>query len=170
MVIACADESDIEWAQSLISYADVIPQLPKYQQGNLGERLNYVDTKLRAKGHQQLIFIGTDAPILNSQHFVSALMALHDNDIVLSHADDGGVIIMANKTPWPELKTLPWSTDELSVALSQLCKQHRLSVKYSLPGYDVDYVADLQKLLLDLKTDKRPARQALLNKIKAFVY
>jgi glycosyltransferase A (GT-A) superfamily protein (DUF2064 family) len=120
---------------------------------------------LRVKGHQQLLFIGTDAPILNSQHFVSAVTALHDNDIVLSHADDGGVIIMANKVPWPALKALPWSTDKLSITLSNACTQKGLTLAYSLPGYDVDYVSDLEKLIVDLETDNRPARQALLSTI-----
>jgi glycosyltransferase A (GT-A) superfamily protein (DUF2064 family) len=168
VVIACSNNSDVEWAQSLIEHVQVIAQLPEGREGNLGDRLNYVDEQLRAQGHQQIVIIGTDSPILSEQHFESALTSLKHNDIVLSHADDGGVIIMANKKPWPLLRHLPWSTNELSHTLSQKCQQSHLKVEYSLSGYDVDYVNDLKKLLIDLQTDKRPARQALLNKINEF--
>lgn len=165
VVIACSNNSDIEWANSLVSHAQVITQLPEGIEGNLGDRLNYVDDQLRAQGHKKIIIIGTDSPVLNKKHFESALHSLQQNDIALSHADDGGVIIMANRTPWPKLTYLPWSTNELSHELSSLCMQHNLSVEYSLPGYDVDYITDLQKLMIDLQADTRQARQALLNDI-----
>ncbi len=165
VVIACSDSNDLKWAQSLAKNVQVITQLPQEKSGNLGERLNYVDRQLRAQGHQQLVIIGTDAPILDNEHFQTALSALQNNDIALSHADDGGVVIMANKVPWPILTDLPWSTNELSQSLLAVCQQQQLTVKYSLPGYDVDYIADLQKLFIDLQTDLRPARQALLQTI-----
>lgn len=168
VVIACSKDSDITWAQSLMSRSHVIKQLPDGVSGNLGERLNYVDALLRSQGHQEIVIIGTDSPILSNDHFQSAIDGLKSNDIVLSHADDGGVIIMANKTPWPIITDLPWSTNELSHTLSELCKQKGLDVHYSLPGYDVDHITDLQKLLIDLKTDTRPARQALLTTIHEF--
>lgn len=165
VVIACSSESDIQWAHSLVSNAHVITQLPLGQIGNLGDRLNYVDNQLRAQGHEQLVFIGTDAPILNHQYFEATISALQSNDVALHHADDGGVIIMANKVPWPVLTHLPWSTNELSQSLSQQCRQNKLSVKYCLPGYDIDYVSDLKKLFIDLQSDTRPARKALLHTI-----
>lgn len=168
VIIACSNHNDIEWARSLANNIQVITQLPPGKSGNLGERLNYVDRQLRAQGHQQLVIIGTDAPILDNEHFQAAISALENNDIALSHADDGGVVIMANKTPWPILTDLPWSTNELSQSLLLHCQQHELTVQYSLPGYDIDYIADLKKLFIDLQTDLRPARQALLQTINEF--
>jgi len=168
VVIACSSNNDIEWAQSLANNIQVITQLPAGKSGNLGERLNYVDRQLRAQGHQQLVIIGTDAPILDNEHFQAAIIALQSHDIALSHADDGGVVIMANKTPWPVLTDLPWSTNELSQSLLLHCQQQKLTVQYSLPGYDVDYITDLKKLFIDLQTDLRPARQALLQTINEF--
>jgi glycosyltransferase A (GT-A) superfamily protein (DUF2064 family) len=165
VVIACSDKEDIAWAQTLYKYAYIVQQLPNSSNGNLGERLNYVDHHLRSLGHERLIFIGTDAPILNKTHFQSALAALNNNDIVLNHADDGGVIAMANSKPWPNLAHLPWSTDKLSHALNLLCQQENLTVEYALPGYDIDYLSDLKKLLIDLEHDIRPARHALIHTI-----
>ena len=169
VVIACSDANDLLWTQSLLESAQAIPQLPHNglnKSNNLGERLNYVDKTLRKLGHQELVFIGTDAPILNEVHYQSVISALNHHDIVLSAADDGGVTIMANKIPWPILAELPWSTDKLSSSLSCLCQQNNLNVNYILPSYDIDYTADLKKLLIDLQTDNRPKRKRLLKEIK----
>lgn len=167
VVIACASDTDIPWVQTLTQSAQVMTQLPQHTQGNLGDRLNYVDRQLRAQGHQQLVFIGTDAPILDQDFFEQTIRALQSNDVALHHADDGGVIIMANKTPWPSISHLPWSTNELSEALSEACRQHHLSVTYCKSGYDIDYVGDLKKLSIDLQNDERPARKALVKMINA---
>lgn len=162
VVIACSDEGDVEWAQSLNKNAQIMTQLPSGISGNLGQRLNYVDHVLRVFGHQKIITIGTDAPMLTPLHFSEAARALNKYDIVLSQADDGGVVIMANKSPWPNIIDLPWSTENLSQALAQACKSSELDVHYMIPGYDIDYVADIKKLLNHLKNDQRPARKKLL--------
>lgn len=161
VVIACSDEDDIEWAQSLNDKAQVITQLPSGVKGNLGQRLNYVDEKLRSSGHQHIIVIGTDAPILGYHHYQAVIASLYKHDIVLSHADDGGVVIMANSQPWPNIIDLPWSTDKLSQALSTTCTEQGLKVDYALPGYDIDYLVDIEKLIQDLQYDTRPARKAM---------
>lgn len=162
VVIACSDEADMQWAQMLNENAQVVTQLPAGVSGNLGQRLNHVDHELRAQGHQHIVIIGTDAPVLNSLHYQDVKVALSEYDVVLSHAEDGGVVVMANSVPWPDISALPWSTEYLSQALAQACRHEKLSVHYSMPGYDIDYVADIQKLKRDLINDHRPARQALL--------
>jgi glycosyltransferase A (GT-A) superfamily protein (DUF2064 family) len=165
VIIACSDESDVQWAQTLNNNAQVVLQLPKGLSGNLGRRLNHVDKTLRNLGHQNIVVIGTDAPALNAEHYLAVINSLNEHDIVLSHADDGGVAIMANSKPWPNINDLPWSSEHLSQALAQACKTDGLRVDYTLPSYDIDYVADLEKLSIDLKDDPRPARQALLKTI-----
>lgn len=161
VVIACSSEDDIQWAQSLNTKAHVVTQLPPGEVGNLGQRLNYVDEVLRSFGHRHIITIGTDAPVLNHDHYQGAIASLFKHDIVLSNADDGGVVIMANSKPWPNITDLPWSTEDLSQALAHACVKQDLTVDYAIPGYDIDHVADLKKLMLDLKNDHRPARKAL---------
>ncbi len=168
VVVACSSENDIEWVKSLFENAYVMSQIPPGSSDrafNLGERLNFVDTQLRTLGHQQLLMIGTDAPILNKSHFNDALATLKTSDIALSKADDGGVVIMANRVSWPDMTNLPWSTDALSISLAELCQQQQLSVEYTLSGYDIDYVADLKKVFVDLQKDNRPARKALVKLI-----
>ena len=166
VVMACAHRSDMAWAKTLLSNAgidhgEVIAQ----GEGNLGQRLNFIDKTLRNNNHQQLIFIGTDAPILHQSHYQETLAALKDNDIVLNHADDGGVVIMANNKAWPELTELPWSTEFLSESLAKLCQKSGFKLSYSKPGYDIDQQKDLQKLQFDLVNDGRAARQHLYKEI-----
>jgi len=170
VVIACSDESDITWAQSLNTQAHVITQLPEGLTGNLGQRLNYVDHQLRLLGHQQLVIIGTDAPMLNNTHYQDVITSMSQHDVVLSHADDGGVVIMANSAPWPNIAKLPWSTEHLSHALAEICRENNLAVHYAKPGYDIDYITDIEKLMIDLKNDHRRARQALLGAINQLFF
>ena len=162
VIFACAHNDDKVWMQAQMPSAQVISQLPADETGNLGERLNHIDSELRKFGHKQLVFIGTDAPMLNQNHYSSVLNALKENDIALSHADDGGVVIMANTMPWPNIKDLAWSTETLGAELEQACIKSELSVASTLAGYDIDYVADLKKLYQNLQSDTRPARQHLL--------
>lgn len=161
-VIACSDPNDVSWAQALNNRAYVLAQLPLGESGNLGQRLNYVDQTLRNLGHQKMIIIGTDAPMLTAEHYQNAASALNDHDIVLSHAADGGVVIMANRKPWPKITNLPWSTGHLSHSLAMCCQDNKLNVHYIQPGYDIDVLEDIKKLITDIREDARPARQQLL--------
>jgi uncharacterized protein len=90
--------------------------------------------------------------------YQAAILALNEHDVVLSHADDGGVVIMPKSAPWPNILTLRRSTEHLSQALAQACRDEGLSVHFSTPGYDIDYVANIEKLTVDLTNDHRPAR------------
>ncbi|WP_133407155.1 DUF2064 domain-containing protein [Parashewanella tropica] len=165
VVLACAHQQDERWMQAQLPEAEVMSQLPLGEEGNLGKRLNYIDSTLRSQGHKQILYIGTDAPILSESHYSSTLSALKDHDIVLNHADDGGVVIMANNHPWPYISQLSWSTNTLGKELENACQTHQLSVTSALSGYDIDYVSDIKKLYQDLQTDLRPARQYLLSLI-----
>jgi len=158
VIIAPATPEDSEWAAELLpGRAAVMPQ----PSGNLGERITAIDTAARANGHSQLIFIGSDAPVLTPAYYLQARMALDDADIVLGPADDGGVTLMGATRPWPNLTALPWSTAALGAELEQACETAGMSLGHLETQYDVDQLADLQRLHADLEGDHRPARQAL---------
>jgi len=132
------------------------------ESGNLGQRINRIDRTLRASGAERLLYMGSDAPMLQPRHFQAAASALHAGDVVLSAAADGGVVLMGNARPWPDLGGLPWSSARLGAALARCCSAAGLQVDYVRPGYDVDVAADLQRLRVDLAGDPRPARRHLL--------
>lgn len=157
VVLSPSSVEDAEWASDLLPNVEVIPQ----PEGNLGERIMAVDAELRRRGHQRVLIIGTDAPVLNHDYYQSAVAAMCSHDVVLSAASDGGVTLMASNKPWPPITDLPWSTELLNEALSQRCQQQGVDVGYITSSYDIDHEQDLLKLLIDLEEDQRPARQAL---------
>ncbi len=168
VVLSPASQQDVFWAQLLQQQVmpDNVSILPQ-PQGNLGDRLQYVDTELRRAGHQRLIFMGTDAPALNVDDLLAANEQLASNDVVLQPASDGGVTLMAASRVWPELSDLPWSESHLQQALCASCLADGCSV-WLLPGSeDVDQWHDLVRLQSSLTGDSRPARQALMQCIAA---
>ena len=159
VIVSPSEAADVAWAVELSPPgACVIPQ----RDGNLGQRINAVDRMARADGHSRLLYIGSDAPVLDERDFETARAAFEDADVVLGPAADGGVTAMGSRRPWPDLESLPWSTQDLGAALEQLCLQHGRTVVRLEARYDIDQVADLDRLSVDLAADRRPARRELL--------
>ena len=158
VILAPATAADEAWARALLpGLAHVIPQ----PDGNLGERIQAVDTAVRTLGYSRVVIIGSDAPALTPDHFDSARAMLAHADVVLGPAADGGVTLMASNCPWPELAELPWSSDQLGSALGRACTDAGLRVADIDGSYDVDRVQDLDRLAADLADDARPARRKL---------
>lgn len=165
VVIAIAHQSDLDWAEK--SLKNILPnaQFIDQGEGNLGERINHVDVELRKKGHQTLVFIGTDSPMINMKFYHELPIKLAESTVLLANAEDGGVVMMANNQPWPDLSNLPWSSDKLASELALVCQNENLPVTYHKSNYDIDQLVDLTRLRYDLLADKRPARQALLTQV-----
>jgi glycosyltransferase A (GT-A) superfamily protein (DUF2064 family) len=158
VVIAPASADDTAWASKLLDRpCEVIAQ----PGGNLGTRINTVDRELRQIGHTHILYVGSDAPILDTDYFAHAAAAVCTHDTVLGPAEDGGVTLMGSRRAWPQLAGLPWSSARLGDALELICIKEGLTV-YSLSRrYDIDRASDLPRLYRDLRNDKRPARQRL---------
>lgn len=161
VVIAPANTEDAEWARALSapipSAVTILPQVA----GNLGQRLNALDQTLRAQGMEQLVFIGSDAPGLGTADYMATCTALQHADVVLIPALDGGVVLMANRCAWPDLSSLPWSSEQLGIALMDVCRVAGQSMKTLGQGYDVDELGNFVKLTTLLQQDQRSARRAL---------
>lgn len=157
VVIAPAKRQDMFWAATLLPGVRVHAQ----GRGNLGRRLNRLDGELRARGHQSLVFIGSDAPTLSSVDYQNVRRCLTSCDTVLIPARDGGVVLMASRRSWPDLGGLPWSTGQLGQALAQACNRCGNLMVLSEGGFDIDEVEDLQRLAGTVARDRRPARQQL---------
>lgn len=167
VILAPADGADTAWARDLLARpVQVCPQGP----GNLGARLSGVDASARNAGHQHLLYIGSDAPILGTQDYAAAAQALAASDVVLQPALDGGVTLMGSRLPWPALADLPWSTANLHEALDARCRTAGRSVTTLPLRYDVDVPEDLARLARALPADPRPARQALFRKLTRLGY
>ncbi|WP_299181298.1 DUF2064 domain-containing protein [uncultured Neptuniibacter sp.] len=165
VVLSPSSEQDRDWAERLLPGVTVVVQ----PEGNLGERIVAVDNHLRDSGHQRILIIGSDAPILDHSYLREAAKGLVTSDVVLSAAEDGGITLMASSSGWPDISDLPWSTDRLGEELDQACRAQHRSVSYIRPSYDIDLEADLIKLVKDLHDDERPSRQALLRLVNPLV-
>lgn len=161
-VIAPEHPDHFDWAAASSPRALVIAQ----PSGNLGQRLQALDQQLRARGHGHVLYMGSDCPALNPQHYRRACQLLDKQDTVLIAARDGGVVLMASKRPWPKLDDLPWSTATLKQALVQRCRQAGHSVIEADILADVDHLEDLPGLVRVLEQDGRPARRALLTTLQ----
>lgn len=161
VVICPSDAKDLTWAKSLLPGAEVLYQ----SEGNLGERLEALDLNLRRQGHQRILFIGSDIPMLLETHYAEAFAAFNEADVVLSPAADGGVSLMGSACGWSLLPEMRWSTADLCADLQQACAAAGQRVSLIRSSYDVDEENDLKQLYQDLSRDQRPARVALYERL-----
>ena len=165
VVISPSDKKDRDWAYGLLPNINrVVPQ----PEGNLGERIQTVDQHLRQAGHENVIYIGTDAPVLTKQYYQGAREAFSISDVVLGPAQDGGVTLMGSRKRWPDLSGLPWSTQHLRDALVEVCEAAGMKVGCLQQAYDIDTGKNLEQLRDDIKSDSRPARIRLLKWMESF--
>ena len=161
VVIAPAHWKDYAWAEALLAEVHPKGYVQPQVEGNLGQRLNTLDSELRAVGLEKLVYIGSDAPALGAGNYAAASEALECHDTALAPSSDGGVVLMASRKRWPPLADLPWSTACLGIALADCCRAADHSVAILPHGFDVDEKDDLARLIISLSSDRRPARLAL---------
>jgi hypothetical protein len=129
--------------------------------GNLGERINFVNASLAARGIAKQIFIGTDCPEIDPAYLSEAAASLQTHDAVLGPARDGGVVLMGAGRPWPALRDLPWSAATLRERLESRLDEGGWSRATLATLTDVDSREDLPAVAAALRHDTRPARRAL---------
>jgi glycosyltransferase A (GT-A) superfamily protein (DUF2064 family) len=161
VVIAPARPADYAWASRLLPGKKPQARIQPQSDGNLGQRLNALDEVLRNGGLKQLVYIGSDAPLLTEDDYAAVREGLRHHDCILKPAVDGGVVLMASREPWPLLDRLPWSTAVLGGALAACCRASGGSVMTLSQSFDVDEKKDAVRLVNALEADHRPARRAL---------
>ena len=139
------------------------------QGGNLGERINYVDSEVRrGRGRvDRLVFIGTDCPGLDADYLEQAALGLQRADAVLGPAGDGGVVLMGARRTWPDLGGLSWSTQGLFAELRGVCREAGWSVATLDAREDVDTLQDLVRADTAFSSDRRRSRRAFTEWLRA---
>ena len=172
----CGDPHD-----STVTHHDEICGLILQQGANLGERINYVDGELRhlgelinyvdnemrRRGIGGLIFVGTDCPGLDSAYLSQAASNLQSADAVLGPAEDGGVVLMGARRPWPDLRELGWGTQNLCAELHSLCRTTGWSVAMLDARKDIDTLRDLLGAGAALSDDRRASRRGFAEWLRA---
>lgn len=165
VVVAISHKTDVLWAETLLKTILPDTQVLFQGEGNLGQRINHIDASLRTAGHQALAFIGTDCPMLNMKFYHHLPAKLAKSDVLLAKAEDGGVVMMASNKAWPDLSSLPWSSENLANTLALCCQDECYSVTYHESNYDIDKLVDLARLKHDLLADERLARKTLSSQV-----
>jgi glycosyltransferase A (GT-A) superfamily protein (DUF2064 family) len=139
----------------------IIPQ----GSGTLGQRIMEIDAQVRDWGATKNVYIGMDCPQLSPEAYQWLWDTLQSNNYCFIRAQDGGVVAMAAAKPWPDISQLAWSQDTLGDTLIAACQAESGSTCccYPLTLNDIDTEADVTRLLIQLKSDNRPARRELLS-------
>lgn len=132
--------------------------LPAFLQegASLGERLLVAFRAAFARGFARVAVIGSDQPLLEAEEVYRALQLLDEADVALGPCDDGGYYLIAAKQAHPELfAEVEWGSSKvLAQTLARAAGAGLVTVQLK-SGYDVDSLADLQRLKTELTSGER---------------
>jgi len=134
---------------------------------NLGERLDHLLTEALTGGADQAVVLDSDSPTLPAA-YVALAFALLDGaaDVVLGPCDDGGYYLIGLKRPQPRLlRDVQMSTPYVVRDTLALADELGLRAALLPPWYDVDTVAELERLraeLVEAPGDVAPLTRAFL--------
>jgi rSAM/selenodomain-associated transferase 1 len=121
-----------------------------YQQqseGDLGDRMSAAFQASFEAGINTSVLIGTDCPDLNAQLLAQAFQKLHQHDLVLGPALDGGYYLIGLRRLIPELFIgISWSTAEVLSQTLKIAQKLELNVALLPPLRDIDRPEDLSGL------------------------
>jgi hypothetical protein len=114
-------------------------------EGDLGDRMARSFQSAFSSGVQQVIIIGTDCPDLNAPLLATAFHTLHQQDLVLGPASDGGYYLIGLRRLIPQLLTgIAWSTATVLEQTLAIAEELNLAIALLPILSDVDYPADLK--------------------------
>lgn len=119
---------------------------------SLAERLENVLSAVQAQGYDRVVAINSDSPSLPAAYLVRAFEELDDpiNDAVFGPTDDGGYYLIGWKRPYPRLlREVTMSTTHVLDDTLAIARQERIEVAVLPAWYDIDEVADLERLRAD---------------------
>ena len=123
------------------------------QSGNdLGERLDNALTHCLHHGFDQAVIVNSDGPTLPAAYIVRAFHLLNKAEAVFGPSDDGGYYLVGVTRPQSRLlRQVQMSTPTVLQDTLVLAKEEKVRVSL-LPGwYDVDTIADFQRLGRELQ-------------------
>jgi rSAM/selenodomain-associated transferase 1 len=118
----------------------------RHQHGpDLGERMAHAFATAFEEGASRVAIVGTDAPWVSRAIVVEALDALHDHDVAIGPARDGGYYLLALGRPHPELfRGIAWSTPSVFHSTVERAGTLGLTVRVLPPLTDIDTLEDVR--------------------------
>ena len=126
--------------------------------GGLGQRLTAAVTAAlepcrewcKSPPPRALLIIGSDLPGIDPALLHQATAALHEHDIVLGPARDGGYYLIGLKEPQPQLfADIPWGTERVGEETCAVVKSLGLKLALLPPLSDIDRPEELTQLRRD---------------------
>lgn len=119
--------------------------LRRQPDGNLGTRM------LAAMDGGPTLVIGADCPALTAEYLRAAADALHQTDVVLIPAEDGGYVLIGTRAPQPALfENIAWGSSTVAAQTRARIASAGLALAAFAPLWDVDTEDDLLRLERDI--------------------
>lgn len=145
-----------------VFYVDEIEEEDIWHQGylkllqaqkDLGGRMKAAFTQLFEKGHQRICIIGSDCFDLTPSLITSSFSLLHQHDVVIGPAKDGGYYLLGMRGEIKDVfDGIEWSTEKVLVQTQEKIIQHGLSSALLPVLTDVDTIHDVpEEVLNELK-------------------
>ena len=113
-------------------------------EGDLGKRMENSFLSAFNKGAQEVVVIGIDCPDVNAEVLAQAFEKIHNFDLLLGPAIDGGYYLIGLKRAIGELFiNIDWGTAKVLQQTVDIAQQLNLSVGYLATLADVDRPEDL---------------------------
>jgi uncharacterized protein len=123
------------------------------QQGaGLSERLHNATSHCLQNGYDQAVIMDSDSPTLPFASVCAAFTTLEGPaDVSLGPCDDGGYYLIGLKKPVPALfLNITMSTPQVVADTLAQAEANKLTVQILPTCYDIDFAADLHRLVSDL--------------------
>jgi rSAM/selenodomain-associated transferase 1 len=133
------------------------------QEGDdLGERMARLFTKLRVRGHKNIVLVGSDLPPLPLRFFDEAYAYLQSPQrrAVLGPSRDGGYVFVGLNQPVPEIfQAMRWSHDQVLAQTQAKLASLKIDTLLLPLWFDVDRLDDLRYLSWQLELDSSLAER-----------
>jgi uncharacterized protein len=104
----------------------------------------------------QSVLIGSDSPDLPLALITAAFQRLQDCDVVLGPTTDGGYYLIGTRITIDDwLHAVPWSSEQTLAATQHAITQHGATCQLLSAWYDIDTLADVQRLAAHCATVRR---------------
>lgn len=132
--------------------------------GNLGDRMRMALGEALARGHEQVMILGTDTPDL-PEALIEELFR-GDSDVRLGPAADGGFWgISCRRIAAGMFDDVPWSSTRTLERTVAACRRSELSVSFASSWADVDDPVDLLRLASSATLDPAGPTASELRKL-----
>lgn len=146
--LVCWPPSAQAYFRSLCPHAVLFPQ----HGADLGERLLNAFEQAHAAGYEQCVVMSSDSPNVPAAYLGRAFELLDDAAVVVGPCEDGGYYLIGMHVPQPVLfENIAWSTDVVYQQTVERASQAGLSLATLPWWYDIDTVADFNRLRADLE-------------------